>query len=207
MALSAKLCNATPFAVEIAYEKGIVLKIPGDSSISLTTIQLDSFDPSKPGWEENRILLEGKGLFLLDTDLSYDAQSLKALKACIKLKRERVNGFVERLEVVSTKDGGIVDERKIKVAKDKAGISRLEGEIELLERRVSTLEEILGPQTKRLTPAETFDPARTCFAMSPPKEFPSKLSLQLFLDENPELREKNDAILAKMKKKAGPDEA
>ena len=38
------------------------------------------------------------------------------------------------------------------------------------------------------------DPERSCFVTNPPRQFPSKTALAMFLAENPEIKAKHDAL-------------
>src|SRR5271166_158843 len=192
-----KLCNPTPFAVELPFDRGTRIVVPADSSINLSAAQYESFRSGQAGSEGIRQVLEMAGVFLLDMDLSYDFQALKSIESTIRMRRERVNGFVSRLEVLSTSQGSDVDVRKIENAKKMAGISRMENEIQTLESRRAAFRENLGETSAQKQRAQ-LDPKRTCFVSNPPKEFPSVLALQIYLKENPDIAAKHEETMARL---------
>ena len=86
MSYSHKLHNPTPFVVEIEWDRGVVIVVQADSSTELSTKQMEQFAPGEPGHEEIRKMMDGHGVFLEDSDREYDAQALKALRACARFK-------------------------------------------------------------------------------------------------------------------------
>lgn len=193
MGLTDKLANPTPFDVEIEYQAGIPLVIPADGQISLTMEQLDNFHPHAPGHEAIRNILDFYGVFLVDSDVSYDRQALRALKASRSEKNKNFQNFVSRLRD-AVFAGQNVDQDTIDGAVEKGGYGRLKREIEILDARISKLEEALGSSEGTSTTRKTFDPKLTCFGTNPPREFLSELSLQMFLDEHPELLDTHNEI-------------
>lgn len=194
MAYSNKLCNPTPFDVSIPYEKGVSIKVPADSSVTITAGQAEDYREGKPGSEEVRKTLHFYGVFLLDTDLSYDFQALRAIRASIREKSERCSEFSKRLQAMARSQGDEAAPAAIQRAKEESGIARLEAEVELLKKRADRLA-AAGESAKV---RDKLDPERTCFVLNPPKEFATPLALEIFLDENPEIREKHEALKAKM---------
>lgn len=192
MGLTDRLANPTPFDVKFRYHRGISIRVPADSSINISMEMLEDLRDGKPGSEENRKLLDYYGLFLVDPDVSYDKQALICLKATKRAKSEQHEAFVSRLRD-AVFQGKHVDDETMESAIKKAGHDRLRAQVETLDKRIEFLETSLV-DTEVLKPVAQFDPTRTCFGVNPPKEFPSELTLKVFLEENPSLREKHDEV-------------
>lgn len=199
MGLSGRLCNSTPWDVAIPWHK-TKIRIAGDGHFELHPQQVDDFRPGKPGSEEVRRMLNFYGCFLFDTDRSFDVQIYEALQACLAAKKERYRDFVGNLrnERIKAGQSNVLDE-------DLEGVIQMQGygaireQIETMERRIAKLKTILedtGELGRRTSPK--YDPERTCFGTTPPREFQTKLALELFLDENPEAAEQHQKFLTQM---------
>ncbi len=195
MSLITKLVNPTPFDVEIPYEKGISIMIPADGEVDLSMQQLYDFLPGKPGSEETRKLLNFEGVFLSDSDLSYDFQALQTLKSCVRERMDRINTFVDRTKNSRLAGGAAVDEASMKEVKESSGYARMEENANKLVARIKILEKIVNADENKGTVRQNLDPERTCFAMNPPRQFPSKTALAMYLSENPETAAKHEALI------------
>lgn len=197
MGVTDKLINATPFDVDIPYDRGINLRVSSDSQIQLTYNQLQDFRPGTDGYEEIKTLLESNGLFLLDPDKSYDVQALDCLKACLRQKEAQFNSFVDSVQNSRLSQNKSIDDDSMEQIINKAGYGKnapngLQWQIEKLRGRIRILEENGEKQAARAQ----FDPRRTCFATQPPREFPSETALKMYLAEHPELKAQQDKYIA-----------
>ena len=196
MSTSNKLYNPTPFDREIDYDRGVVIKVPAEGSVSLTVEQMSDFQEGRAGSEEALQKLTSQGLFLLNTDREYDVQAFEAINQCIKYLEMRYNEAVNTLQtmhVAANMDANPESnafKNKLKVM----GLTRLQSEIVILRKRAGLYSDAIGPQTEA-TPVPKFDPERTCFVTNPPREFPTKLALKIFLEENPEIKAKQEVAL------------
>jgi hypothetical protein len=192
MAVVAKMINPTPFNVKIPYQLGVSIRIPADGEIDLTMEQLDDFRPGKPGSEETRKTLEFEGVFLQDSDLSYDVQALQALQSFVRERKARVKNFVERNKAARLKQGAACTDAEMDELKSSAGYSVMEANVSKVEARIRILEKTVNADMNKGSVKQTLDPTRTCFVINPPRQFPSRTALAMFLAENPEIKAKHD---------------
>ncbi len=195
MALITKLINPTPFDVEIPYEKGISIKIPADGEVDLTMGQLDDFRPGKPGSEETRKILTFEGVFLQDSDISFDLQALQTLEACVRDRQDRINTFTDRTKNSRLAGGASVDEESMAELLVSSGYQRMQDGTNKLKVRIKMLKKIVSADERKGSVRQNLDPERTCFVINPPRQFPSKTSLAMFLSENPEIAAKHEKFL------------
>lgn len=91
-----RLFNPTKLLVDWNYHRGISIKIQPDSYFDLSNDQLIDFQGGNPGSEGISQLMNEYGIFLRDTDRTYEAQALEALRSCHKAKKthyeESTNG-------------------------------------------------------------------------------------------------------------------
>jgi hypothetical protein len=199
MSISNKLCNPTPFDREIDYERGIVIKVPAENSVQLSVSQMADFQEGRPGSEEARLKITTQGLFLFDNDREYDVQALEALKLCVKHLEGRYNEAVARLQdmhITANLDANPESsafQNKLRTM----GLLRLKTECEKLKARITVFQEAVGPESTFTQTTPKYDPERTCFVTDPPREFPSKTALAIFLAENPEVKAKHDKFSAR----------
>jgi len=194
MAIVTKMINPTPFDVKIPYQLGVSIRIPADGEIDLTMQQLEDFAPGKPGSEETRKLLNFEGVFLQDTDLSYDVQALAALRACVRERADRVKNFVDRTRNARLAAGASVTDTELEELKESSGYGNMERNVQRLEARIKILEKTVNADANKGSVRQTLDPTRTCFVINPPRQFPSKTALLMFLEENPEIKAKHEAF-------------
>lgn len=204
MGLSGRLCNATPWEQVIPWHKTKII-VPGDGHVELLAAQLDDFRPGKPGSEEVRNMLTSFGCFLFDTDRSYDVQIFECLQNTVKARKQQYSDFVANLRNDRIRAGqNNVSEEDLEGAIEMQGYKVFRDQIEVLERRIQKLRSVLAPtgELGGRRQAPKYDPERTCFGVSPPREFATKLALELFLDENPEARNKHEQFISQMNKTA-----
>ena len=194
MASVANLVNPTPFDVRIPYQQGVEIRIPADGEVNLTPRQMEDFIPGRPGSEEAKSLLDFEGVYLQDSDLSYEFQALDSLKAYVKQRKERIRNFVDRAQRARTQQGISVDEDVMNELKEQAGYGRMQKKIDKVVARIKILEKLVNQDEDRGSVARALDPERSCFVTNPPRQFPSKTALEMFLAENPEIKEKHDAL-------------
>ena len=197
MAHAAKLVNPTPFDVEINYDRGVDLQIPGFGSIDLTLQQMDDFRPDKPGSETVEEITGFHGLFLMDTDRPYENQALEALRLSHRRKVSLCNEITQGHRDRAARQSLNIPEETFNQVEEQMGITRMRAEIEALSKLIIKYEKVVtGDDTTRKR--HQLDPARNVFAMNPPKEFDSVISREFFLDDNPELAEREAEIREKM---------
>ena len=193
------LVNPTPMEVVMPYDRGRKIRIPADSELTIDYYLADDFRPDKPGYEAVRELLEYYGIFLKNTDISYDFQALTALKASRKAKNSQLQAFMDGYHANAVRSGTTVSEATIKEAMNRSGHNRLVEEIEVLDHRIKVFEEVTAKDPTRGRVDEQLDPTRTCFASQPPKVFSSPTALKIYLDEHPKLKAEHEKFLKALK--------
>ena len=194
MAVVANLINPTPFDVSIAYQQGIFIDVPADGEVNISMQQLDDFRPGKPGSEETQKILDFEGVFLQDSSLSYDYQALQSLKAYVKERKDRIRTFIDRTKGARTQQGVNVDDAVIAELLAQAGYDKMQEAIDKVTARIQILEKLVNQDEAGGSVAKTLDPERSCFVTNPPRQFPSKTALAMFLAENPEIKAQHDAL-------------
>lgn len=192
MAYSHKLHNPTPFQVNIDWERGIVISVAPDSSVDLSTRQMEQCMPGEPGSEEIKKLLDSHGVFLEDSDRDYDSQALACLKACFKLKKERYTEASARLSDLHTMQGIEADPNApaFKQKLQSMGLLALQERMGMLERRIELYSKVVVEVDDLTARGHVFDPERTIFAgLDRPREFKSKTAMEVFLSEHPDVAE------------------
>ena len=195
MPVVANLVNPTPFDVKIEYQAGQIIRIPADGERTIEMNVLDDFRPGKPGSEETRKILEMEGIFLQDSDLSYDFQALGALKACAAERSRRIKEFTDRTRNSRIAGGATVDDATMADLLEGSGYKEMERGVEKLKLRIGILDKIVNADANKGSVRETLDPERTCFVTVPPRQFPSKTALAMFLAENPDIAVKHEALI------------
>jgi hypothetical protein len=194
MAVVAKMVNPTPFDVKIPYSRGIYIKVPSDGETELSMEQLDDFRGGKPGSEETRKILQFEGVFLQDTDLSYDYQALQALRLAVKEREERIKTFIDRTRNSRIAGGATVDDATMEDLITNAGYGRMQDDVDKLKARIKHLTAVVNEDENRGAVRQTLDPKRTCFVINPPRQFPSETALAMFLSEHPEIKAEHEAF-------------
>jgi hypothetical protein len=198
MAVVAKMINPTPFDVKILYDKGVYIRVAADGETDLSMGQLDDFRPGKPGSEVTKAILEFEGVFLQDTDLSYDFQALTALRAAVRTRNDRVKQFIERTRGSRVAGGAAIDDDSLEEIMVSSNHRKMANDTEKLVARIKVLEGIVNEDESKGAVRQTLDPKRTCFVINPPRQFPSETALFMFLSEHPEIKAKHDAFLGEV---------
>ncbi len=196
MALVAKMVNPTPFDVKIPYQKGVYIKVPADGDVELSMSQLDDFRPGKPGSEGPKKLLDFEGVFLEDSDLSYDFQALQALNIAVHERETRIKDFIERTKNARIAGGATVDEATMDDLLTASGYGNMQKVVDRLKARVGVLSAVVNADAHKGAVKQTLDPKRTCFVINPPRQFPSQTALTMFLLENPEIAAEHKRFVA-----------
>jgi hypothetical protein len=180
------MINPTPFDVKISYEKGVYINVPADGETTLSVEQMDDYRPGKPGSEATKSILAFEGVFLQDTDLSYDFQALQALQSAVRERKDRVKQFIDRTKGSRVRGGAAIDDDSMEELIVTSGHGRMRTDIVKLEARVKILQGIVNSDEAKGSVRQTLDPERTCFVINPPRQFPSKTALAMFLAEQSE---------------------
>ena len=196
MAVVARLRNPTPFDVKIPYERGVYINIPSDGEVELSMQQLDDFRPGKPGSEAARKLLDFEGVFLQDTDLSYDLQALRALQTAVTERKDRIKTFTNRTRDSRIKGGATVDDATMDDLLESTGYRRMQQDVEKLEQRIKALQLVVDADTSKGAVRQNLDPRRTIFVINPPRQFPSETAMAMFLTEHPDVAAEHAAMTA-----------
>lgn len=199
-----KLVNPTPWTVKIPYDRGLHIVVPADGEYEFTSAdQQRDFEPGQPGSEEIRKMLDHFGVFILNPDLSYDLQALRALEASHKSKKTFRDEFIQRLRDNRIASGRSIDDGTLdeaiesagygKKINERTGVPGILGQLEGLQARIKFLKKAVESDPSRGYVKERLDPERTCFVTSPPRQFPSKTALAMFLEENPTIKAQHEA--------------
>lgn len=191
-----KMVNPTPFDVKIPYERGVYINIPADGETGLSMQQFDDFRPGKPGSEAARKLLDFEGVFVADSDLSYDFQALQALQTAVRERKDRIKTFVDRTKNSRIAGGATVDDATMEDLVENSGYGRMSKDVEKLERRISHLQTVVNADESKGAVRQTLDPKRTVFVINPPRQFPSETALAMFLDEHPDIKAQHEALVS-----------
>lgn len=194
MAIAALLVNPTPFDVKIPYERGVYINIPADGDVALERQQLDDFTPGKPGSEAARKLLDFEGVFLQDTDLSYDLQALRALETAVKERKERIKTFIDRTRNSRIAGGATVDDATMDDLVESSGYGRMQKDVDKLVKRIKFLQTVVDADANKGSARQNLDPKRTIFCINPPRQFPSETAVAMFLAEHPDIAEAHEAL-------------
>lgn len=201
MALTNKLMNPTPYEVKLPYNRGVKLTVPSDGELQVTMEQMADFREGQPGSEEVRKTLDYHGLFLFNSDLSYDIQAFNALQASVRTKKEMRREFIERLKNNRLQAGRPADDDTIEEAVESSGWGvnhklSIGAQIEKLEARTKLLITKLQDAADNSKNRETFDLTKTFFGLDQPKEFPSTTAMEMFMiDQEANTLEKHNAFI------------
>ena len=132
-----KMVNPTPFDVKIPYERGVYISIPADGEVGLSMQQFDDFRPGKPGSEAAKKLLDFEGVFVADSDLSYDYQALQALQIAVRERKERIKTFIDRTRNSRIKGGATVDDATMEDLIENTGYGRMSKDVEKMESKLT----------------------------------------------------------------------
>lgn len=185
-----KLCNATKYPVTWNWDKGVNIYIPPDGFVMLTNAQMSDFQPNQPGSEAIQMLMNDYGIFLRDTDRSFESQALEALRACARAKRSQWEESTNNIRRTRA-DKGIVDNPEaLEETFRQLGLVALKARVDSMLHRVKQFEAIVQEQGAQ-SAVDKIDPDRTLIFTDPPRVFETPFALKVFLSEpeNSELRE------------------
>jgi hypothetical protein len=190
--VSNRLCNPTQFPVEWPYDKGVVLKIQPDGHLDLPVEVMDDFRPDKPGHDAVRMQMHQYGIFLRDPTRPYEAQAIEALEAAVKMQGgiydDCYNNLRRRAAAQGTYDPEAFEETMTQM-----GYTGLKAKVDALKKRLEKYQSMVGEE---ITVHQQHDPERTLLFLDPPKEFDSKIAMEVFLAEHPDIKKKHDAWVA-----------
>ncbi len=193
MAHTAKLCNPTPFDVEINWERGINIHIQAFGDTELTMAQMDDFRPGKPGSADVAQTLNYYGLFLLDADRPYDNQALTALSKSVAAKKAQYDAAVRNITDRRAQAGIAPDPAALAETIDQMGYKELGRKVDVLKDAVKEFRAVVGDNPEVSLRAQ-LDPARTVFVLDPPREFPSVAAMDFYLKQHDEIKAKHLAF-------------
>jgi len=153
---------------------------------------MDDFREGKPGSPEVKSMMNHYGIFLRDPSQPFELQAIESIKASIKDKQGQYNdahGNIRR----SAAAQGTFDEGAFAETLHQMGYTGLKEEIDRLEGR---LKQYTSRVNEERIIHEQFDLERTLIFLDPPKEFDSKVQMEIYLDENPEIKELQEKWLA-----------
>ncbi len=190
MSYTAKLCNPTPFAIKLPWDRGVKIMIEAFGSAELTMQQMDDFRPGKPGSADVKSTLDYYGLFLLDSDRPYDNQAVEALRRSHDAKKAQYTAAVRNITDRRAAAGVAPNEDALAETIDQMGYKELDRKIQILKQAVETFKDAIGDTPEQNLRVQ-LDPARTVFVMDPPREFPSVAAMEFFLKQNDEINAKH----------------
>lgn len=198
MAYAAKLINPTPWDVQIPYEKGIVITVPAFGQVDLTMQQFEDYRPNTPGAEAVYEILDSEGVFLFDTDRPYENQALDTLRKTLKKREEILTAKVKSYTDLAARQGLRLEPEQINNVNEQLGVNRLKEKCEAIKKFITKYEAVVQKETAKRR--HVLNPETTVFVTNPPREFPSKVAREFFLDQNPDLAAKEAEFRAGMKR-------
>jgi len=198
MAYSARLCNPTPWQVDLNWDRGIIIVVPPFGSAELSMQQMDDFRPGKPGSAEVKQVLDYHGVFLMDTDRTYDQQALEALRRAYKAKKDQFDGAFQRLQDRRAQAGVAPNPDALEETLRQMGYAELRNKVNSLKEGIVKFEAVVK-ETGDVNLRPQLDPARTVFVTNPPREFPSVAAMEFFLEKNPEIKAKHESAKGRAK--------
>lgn len=193
MSFSARLCNATPIDVSWPYHKGVEFKIPAFGFLDIPASVMEQLMPDQPGYDGIRQEMDHYGVFLRDSNRTYESQAEDALKAAIKVKNTLYSDCEKSVRKRAA-DSGNLKEEAIQAELDRSGYTRLAEDVAKLQEALKIVQ-TANAKTKR-TLHDQFDPERTLLFTNPPKVFESPLAMEMFLMQNPDLKALQDKFTA-----------
>jgi len=134
------------------------------------------------------------GIFLRDTDKTYESQALECLKLCHRAKKTHYEEATGNLRRSRASQGIAENPAALEETFRQLGLVALRDTVEGLAFRIKQFEKAVAEQ-KTTKQADAMDPDRTLLFVDPPKVFETKFALSVFLaePENEKLKEKYDA--------------
>jgi len=195
MGFSNRLCNPTPFPVDWNYNAGVYIKIEPDGFFDMTDpIMCEQMRPDVPGGDAIRDEMHHYGIFLRDPSVPYEVQALEALKEMARLVGQRYDAAAGDLKRKAVADG-IFNEEAFQEHLDSTGHGALKQRLDKIEARIKMYTKRIDPSLMRRATREQYDPSKTLLFMDPPKVFESAMAMEIFLEENPDLKARQDRWL------------
>jgi len=198
MAFAAKLMNPTPWDVQLAYEKGVVITIPAFGQVDITMAQFEDYRPGTAGEEAVYEILDTEGIFLFNTDRPYENQALETLQKTLKKREDLLNSKVKSYTDLAARQGLKLEPEQVHNVNEQLGVNMLKEKCATIKRFIGKYETVVQKDTSRRR--NVLDPERSVFVTNPPREFPSKVAREFFLGENPEIAAKEEEFRAGMKR-------
>lgn len=194
---SNRLINPTPFSIKLTHDRGVRINIPADGFAELTPEQTNQYRPDAPNTESVRDELGQHGIFLEDINRSFDEQALEAIEKAASFRRAMLNTSKSSLRREAAKNGAFSEE-SFNESLRQLGYDKLEEKVEALEKRVAMYKSKLSGKQSR--PQERqLDPSRTLLFTDPPREFPSALAMEIYLEEHPDEKRQQKEWLERLK--------
>lgn len=197
IAFTARLCNPTPFAVDLPWDRGVSIQIEAFGDANLTMQQLDDFQPGKPGSATVREVLNYHGLFLLDADRPYDHQALEAVQRAHKAKKAQYDATVQNMIKRRAENGVTANDEAFNETLEQMGYTELARKVEVLAKQIKKFGKVVK-ESPEASQRSQLDPRRTIFILNPPRQFPSVAAMEFYLEENPEVKAKHEALNAQV---------
>jgi len=189
--ISNRLCNASPFQVKWDLGKGVVLTLEPDGYLDLERHIMEDFISTNPGYEAVKSQMDQYGVFLRDPTRPYEHQAIEALESYVKIwnaiHRDAVNNMRRRAA-----SQGVLDEKAFAETLNQLGYDALMTKVEKVKKRLVHYKKRVEDE---VVVHEEYDPERTILCMDPPKQFESKIAMQVFLEENLEIKKRHEAYL------------
>ena len=193
MAFTARLCNPTPFDVDLPWDRGVSIQIPAFGDAALSLQQLDDFSPGKPGSATVREVLNYHGLFLLDADRPYDHQAFEAIGRSHGAKKSQYDATIRNIIDRRAAAGVTPNDEALKETLTQMGYTELGRKIEVLKEQMAKYGKVVKESPESAQRAQ-LDPKRTVFILNPPRMFPSVAAMEFFLEQNPDIAAKHRAL-------------
>ncbi len=183
MRLSNELCNPNPWEIEWKYHAGRVIVVPADGSVELTVDEMDDFRDGKPGSEDVQNNMKFMGIFLREHDRPYELQAIAALEESARQKHAHTRNFEQSLRSTRAAQNNPLSEESFEYIFKQSGNANLQRQADTSKERAKFLRSQIDVETAESNIHKTYDPERTLLFTNPPKEFPTPLALQMFLND------------------------
>ena len=204
MSLTNRLCNPTPFLVDWNYDRGVHIKLQPDGFMDLQDVEMSNqFRPGLPGTEAVREEMHQFGIFLRETSIPYEVQAIEAIKASIDYHETLYNTTANNVRLKAAQIGLNTPEA-IEQHLEFMGYVALRNKIEKLRDRLKRYESKIDKTQEGRPRHRQYDPKRTLLFLDPPKEFDSEIAMEIFLEENPNMKARQEAFLKQLTANEAP---
>jgi len=191
MNISNRLCNPTPFKIKWPYDKGVNLIIEPDGHIDLPVDIMDDFRSDKPGFEAVDFQMKQYGIFLKDPTRAYEHQAIETLEAYIETWTQTYNDCKNNMRRRASAQG-TYDEKAFDETLKQMGYAAIMERVEQVKARLKIYQSSVSEER---VVHQQFDPERTVLCLDPPKEFDSKIAMQIWLEEHPDVKAQHEAFM------------